>query len=301
MKILSDFDGVMTDQTEEGLHEQKLFRDKIVEASGAPVDTVDALIARAQTELAAWPTRHGWWSMDRVSAYADEDLFIRVIGQAVCMENWADQRLYGAHSVREGLRRSGFESFVRVSDWAYNALVEHTRAGGLQPMDPVVGTVLSDLLAKGHEIVVVSNSSTDRVVALLETLGLEPVRHDDDPNARFRVRGNARKFELGEEPEGFELDGFRFDVARPSYRTILEEERPQIVIGDVFSLDLALPLYLTRQDPDTFSGMQILLRTRHYTPDWSRQICTRTDEQNARLALLDDFAKLPSFVQLLQN
>jgi len=165
-------------------------------------------------------------------------------------------------------------------------------------MDPIVGDVLRGFLNQGIDVVVVSNSATDRVMELLETVGLEPRAHVDDPSAQLRVRGGARKFELADDPEGFELHGFRFDVARPPYRTILSEEVPDAVIGDVFSLDLALPLYLTRTEPDTFRSMKILLRTRQYTPEWSKGICSRTDEVNAHMGLLEEFGDLPSALGL---
>jgi hypothetical protein len=38
-------------------------------------------------------------------------------------------------------------------------------------------------------------------------------------------------------------------VARPFYAQVLEEEAPDAVVGDVFSLDLALPLALKRTRP----------------------------------------------------
>ena len=295
MKILSDFDGVMTDQTEEGEHEHQLFRDKLAELAPLDGDAVDALIARAQAELAANPTKHGWWSQGRVSAYADEDLFIKVIGTAVCLEQWAADGDNAAAEARKGLVDGGFETYVKLSDWAYNEMAAHTSKGDITPMDPIVADVLNGFLDKGVEIVVVSNSATDRVMQLLETLDLEPVRHIDDPTAQFRVRGDARKFNLGPESKNYEIDGFTFDVARPNYLEILTDETPNVAIGDVFSLDLALPLWLTRNEPDTYGGMQILLRTRAYTPAWSKKICTR-DEAHARMGLLDDFGKLPTVV-----
>ena len=293
MKILTDFDGVITDQTEEGLLERRLFRDEMVRASGQSSADVDALLARVESEVDAHPSRYGWEHHGRISAYADEDLFVRVIGLAGCLDGWADQGDPAAATVREGLVREGYERFTRLSDWAYGAMVEHTRAGAIEPLDPRVGAVFEALLARGDDVVVVSNSSTTRVMELLSTLDVKPVAHAEDPTARFRVRGDARKFALDPEPESFEANGLSFDVARSAYRTIITEEKPAAVIGDVFSLDLALPLYLTRTDPTTFGGLQVLLRTRDYTPAWAKTLCAEATGE-ARLGLLGDFVDLPA-------
>jgi len=41
----------------------------------------------------------------------------------------------------------------------------------------------------------------------------------------------------------------RVELRRPRYEAILREEAPDAVVGDVFSLDLALPLALRRREP----------------------------------------------------
>ena len=39
------------------------------------------------------------------------------------------------------------------------------------------------------------------------------------------------------------------------------------MIGDVFSLDLALPLYL-RMNDSSFGNLKVIQRVQPYTPDW---------------------------------
>jgi hypothetical protein len=63
--------------------------------------------------------------------------------------------------------------------------------------------------------------------------------------------------------------GYRVETSRPLYESILKEERPGAVVGDVFSLDLALPLHLSRSGE--LGPVQAFLRERHYTPEWSRR------------------------------
>ena len=64
------------------------------------------------------------------------------------------------------------------------------------------------------------------------------------------LRGGARKFVLdpGASAELF-VGPLRVETARRDYLMILREELPDAVVGDVFSLDLSLPLRLRREDP----------------------------------------------------
>jgi hypothetical protein len=92
-----------------------------------------------------------------------------------------------------------------------------------------------------------------------------------------------------------DVGGRRVLVDRPRYRALIEEEQPDLVIGDVFSLDLALPLHLARTEPATFGGIRLYLRTRDYTPDWSRQYFLSARPEQAELHLLPKLTGLNSF------
>ncbi len=297
MKVLSDFDGVMTNQVEEALYQRHVFREKIVSTCGVEAMVVEAWWADAMVALRGQPSRYGWWSEGRLAVYADEDLFMETIGLAGCLDEWAD----GDHVELAGVRarladEEGIESFVGLGRWAMQELVRHTREGAIRPMDPVVGDTIRRLLDADVDVVVVSNSSTERVVELLCSVDLEAVVHEDDPSARLRVRGGARKFDLGETREEFELGGRVFDANRPRYRTIVDEERPHVVIGDVFSLDLAAPLYLSRTAPEMHGGVTLLLREQPYTPQWARDIIRQDSELHARLGFLSSFGEVQRVV-----
>src|SRR5687767_807397 len=59
MKILSDFDGVMTDQTEEGHTELRLFREELLRLAGSQAAHVQRVLDLAVAELIRDPFRHG--------------------------------------------------------------------------------------------------------------------------------------------------------------------------------------------------------------------------------------------------
>jgi len=297
MKILSDFDGVMTEQSEEGALELQIFRDGIVAAGLSPNET-DELVAQGVRDLAAAPLRHGWRSKGRLTGYADEDLFIRNIALATHFDQRSDATTSGpdtsfdalARRARAALVTAGTASFWDLVVRAHDEMVRRTQAGQLTPMDPIVGRTLEALLADGHEIVVVSNSGNQRVLSLLESLGLRPSAHDQAPHESFRVRGGARKFELGPDPQWLDFGGREVDVARPPYQTILREEQPDFVIGDVFSFDLATPLQLARTQE--IRPLRAILRLRAYTPAWARSLCGADD-----VLAMSHFDELPSLIQ----
>jgi hypothetical protein len=66
------------------------------------------------------------------------------------------------------------------------------------------------------------------------------------------------------------VGGLRVDVARPDYERVLREERPDAVIGDVFSLDLALPLALKRREPE-WRDVRLFWLVLPYTPERMRR------------------------------
>src|SRR5580765_6473317 len=76
MKLLSDFDGVWTSPDQEGIANgaalDAALEDMLGEEDREPVR---AWVARARAALRAEPTRWGWSTAGRISAFADEDPF----------------------------------------------------------------------------------------------------------------------------------------------------------------------------------------------------------------------------------
>jgi hypothetical protein len=74
-------------------------------------------------------------------------------------------------------------------------------------------------------------------------------------------------------PEGadtFDVGGLSVDVARPHYEAVLREERPDAIVGDVYSLDIALPLALKRRDAG-WRNVRLFWLLQRYTPDRIRR------------------------------
>lgn len=76
------------------------------------------------------------------------------------------------------------------------------------------------------------------------------------------------------------------------YRAAIEEEDPDLVIGDVFSLDLALP-HVMRREGNPAAPSKLILRRHPHTPRWVLD----TRAGGAIDVVVDDVAELLGLVR----
>jgi FMN phosphatase YigB (HAD superfamily) len=292
--ILSDFDGVMTDPAHEAARVEQLFLEWIAGQDHRFIEVYGEHRARV---LAA-PTHHGWYVNGRLSGYADEDGFIMVQALAERLDRLADAGDSYLDDLRQrAAERAGMDSrFTQIASAAYQTMAAEVMAAPASacPIEPAVVRALGELCQRGHRVVVVSNSATDRVLDLLTKAGIAAHDHRHAPTATIRVRGQARKYGLGDTPQLIEIGDRWVDIDRPGYRAILTEEQPHVIIGDVVSFDLALPMALSTESPEPLP--LLLLRTRSYTPAWSMRAFSESTtgrRQGAARSLLQTFDDLP--------
>lgn len=237
-----------------------------------------AWLAAARAEVAAEPARCGWVSAGRVSAFGDEDPFI---AHNALLARIAAGVLNDpvAASLREAVRAAGFDTLDAFGEFTHReavARIERARGPAILPEAAAAGRAL---LARGHELVVASNSPPEKLRRWFGHAGLPCTLHPARGRASIRVRGSARKYELSAMArDPLMLGELAVAVDRPIYDRILGEERPDAVVGDVFSLDLALPLHLRRNDPE-FPGLELFWLIRPYTPEWlAREVAAHAPE-----------------------
>jgi hypothetical protein len=263
MRIVMDFDGVYTDPSREGEECFRSFRDRIITLALSEVglgteQSVDSWLGELRVREAREPFRFGWRSEGKVSAFTFEDPFLRNIGLADYLDHLVAAGDGRASRVRGALlARYGVSSFGALSEWAFHELKVKKKA------DPAAKAWVMSAIERGHEIFIVSNSATDKIREFLDQSGFPEDR-------RPSVRGGARKFGLGKDPRPLVFGAHAsvpvsVDTDRPLYEAALLELRPDAVIGDVFCLDLALPVRLKREKKLNFSG-GIHYRHRDYTP-----------------------------------
>lgn len=268
MRLLSDFDGVWTNPAAEAAAQG----DVILETwtgwarDGGP-DGLPAWIEAARRAVAASPTAYGWLSAGRVSAWAGEDPFVAHgallhyvharaaddpvaawIVRTAAAHGHPDLHAFGGDTHRRGV--------ARVEERRGPAILHDAAAAGRA------------MLARGIGIEVVSNSQTAKLERWFGHAGLPYRLHPERGEGALTLRGDARKFVLDPAgPEPLALGDLAVDVARPHYLAVLRETRPDAIVGDAFSLDLALPLALRRREPG-WGGVRLFWLVRPYTPAW---------------------------------
>ena len=261
-KILSDFDGVWTDQAFEAQNVTLCLVAEAARLAGIGADEARADFARFGREIAARPERFGWAPDGRITAYVDEDPFCEANALAMFLEGARDDAPAARYAA--GVREAGFADLTRFADHCFTTATNAFRDQHPPALVPHAKAMHDALVAAGAEIVIVSNSSTEKIGAWLGQVG---IRASGDAGAPLRVRGSAGKMLIGPGDDSIEVGGRRIFTDRPRYAAILREERPDLVIGDVFSLDLALP-HVLRRAGDPGAPRELVLRRHPHTPRW---------------------------------
>lgn len=269
MKLLSDFDGVWTHPAREASAQGELLDARLADLAPPPQRAeAMAWLANARRSIRSEPTRWGWVSHDRIAAFADEDPFaehsavLHYLAAAAPDDAMAvllrDAALAGGGSL---------DAFGLESHLAGVARVEAERGPGVLPAAADAGR---RMLAQGVEIVLASNSAGEKLVRWFGHAGLPYRVHPERADATLRLRGHAGKHVLDPQRSlHLALEGANVDVARPHYETILRGEAPDAIVGDVFSLDLALPLALRRTEP-SWRHVRLFWLVHDYTPSRMR-------------------------------
>ncbi len=259
MKILSDFDGVWTDQEGEARFINESFvlevsRDLRLPAEEARVE-FEGFLRAAHDE----PDRHGWWPRGFLTAFVDEDELLAT--GAVCryLDDGGDAP--GADRWREGIQRNGHGSAHEYGSEKFGpAMQAYLRDQDHGLVDGAL-ELSHRLRSAGAELVIVSNSPTAKLRKLFSEAGIEE-------GEGFRLVGGARKWWIENEEPSSEFAGRRVHLDRPYYREILTREQPDLVIGDVASLDLAMPAAM-RREGTLASSIQLILRQGPSSAAWA--------------------------------
>ena len=275
--VVLDFDGTMTDAEAEGRPFRDGYLADLCALVGRPAGDAEitSIADEVEAELARAPEAHPFLWMGRAVAPATVDPYLRMVPIA--------------HRILDR-----FDAFPGAADrgrllgsvlYRYN----YARTLGHPVFRPGAGEALRSL--GGAAVWIVTNSDTATVAEKLAALDREA------PGVAWlgaRVRGHARKFDVDDDwagaPVSLAVPGLDRPVLlrRRHYhailREILDEEGAEfgdlVVIGDIFELDLALPLAL---------GARVGLVASGHTPGYERAFV----EGHPRGEVLDDLAELP--------
>ena len=276
--LVLDFDGTMTDAEREGAPFRGAYLDDIATLAGLPRDEVDVLAARFEAEVAANAHEEGWLFGGRIVAPATVDPYLRIMPVARRILDHA-----GAFTVPAERDRL-LDGVLYKHNYGRTAIAFRDGAG----------RVLRSLA--GTHTYVVTNSHTDAVQHKIKVLGGEA---GDLDWLVARVHGRARKYILDDSwsavGPSMQLPGLKRPVLlrRRLYHDALEGLRQRcgvgwedvVVVGDIFELDLALPLAM---------GARVGLLVNDFTPVWEMDFLA----DHPRGALLHAVSDVPGFAGL---
>lgn len=262
VRILSDFDGVWTDQASEAEHVKAFQETEAARLAGVALEEARGDFRRFASAVLCEPHLFGWMPDGRITAYADEDPFCHPSSIAGFIEAKAasDPR---AALYRSAILRAGFPTLAAFSDRCFLAATDAFRGAHPPALVDGAGAACAALRDAGAEIVVASNSRAEKVVSWLRHAGIDA---GEAGGHLVRVHGDAGKWQIAGSA-AIDVGGRRVLVDRPRYRAVIEEEQPDLVIGDVFSLDLALPHALRAAGHPAAPDLLVLRRHPH-TPAW---------------------------------
>jgi hypothetical protein len=277
--LVLDFDGTMTDAEAEGRpFREGYLEDLCVLVGRPPGDTeIMTLADEVEDEISRAPGSHPFEWMGRAVAPATVDPYLRIVPVA---HRVLDR--FGAMS--SALDRGRLLAGV-LFKYNYQKTLGH----------PVFRTNAGRILRElgGSPTWIVTNSDTHAVAGKIAALDREA------PGVAWltsRVRGYARKFEVDDEwsaaPHELAVPGLDRPVLlrRRAYHDTLHSVLTEanatfhdlVVVGDIFELDLAMPLVL---------GARIGLVASSRTPDYEREFVAA----HPRGAVLEDLSEIPRF------
>lgn len=288
IKILSDFDGVWTDQGSEADAVREFAIAELARLRGVEAAIAAADYAGFVRTVHAAPVEHGWAPDGRITAYVDEDPLCEC--SAIC--RYLGEATTGtAATYREAMFSGAFADASAFAEHCFHGGIARHREQhppGIVSDARVALAAIGDL---GIELVVVSNSTSEKLIHFFAHAGIDA---GEGQGHELRVHGSAAKWKLGASEPTIRVAGRPIHVDRPRYRATIAEEAPDLVIGDVFSLDLALP-HVMRRAGDPGAPRVLVLRRHAHTPAWI--LDTRAD--GAIDAVVDGVAELPGVIDRL--
>ncbi len=305
MKLVSDLDGVWTDQDKEARFVGQYIVKKLSEMTNFTADELKELIEGCRKEMDKTPYEYGWFYNGHISAYYHEDPFgdnnaiFNYIHRAGNRNSFSVFR-QNLNDIKKAVIEKGFESVEKFSNSCFAEATKIFKESGKLAPHPNGKLALDKVLKKGVQVVVVSNSSTQKIEHLFHKMGKQPTNERSFKPGPVHARGNAMKFVINPDfnltPDILKTEKhYDVNLRRQSYFEVLLDEAPDYVLGDVFSLDISLPLYLRLND-ERFSKLKLIQIVHKYTPDWVKDFLSKKKFKEI-VFMIDDISKLPDVIK----
>lgn len=259
MRILSDFDGVWTDQAGEAAAIQGWYAREAGRLMGVPEEQAREEFAAFRAATLAEPHAHGWWPRGFLTAFVDEDVLLATGAVSYWLDDGGDHP--AADRWRRAIADAGYADAKEFGNVQFGPAMNAHRAEGGHRLVAEARDVLGDLGTAGVDLTIVSNSPTEKLRAMFAEIGAEE-------RDGLRFVGDARKWWIEAPEPRAEVGGRAVHLDRPIYREVLERVRPDVLIGDVASLDLAAAADL-RSRGALPRDLRLLLRRNADTSPWA--------------------------------
>ncbi len=304
VKLVSDFDGVWTNQEIEAGYVWNYILNTIASLTGETKETVDELLIGCKKEMDREPFEYGWFFEGSVAAYYQEDPFgdnnaiFDYINRAGSTRSYSNFKQQIARIKEAVLAKTKMSLAEFSNDCFVKSTSQFKLEGKLKPVE-TAADVIKKLNSAGVEIVVVSNSKTEKIEHLFRKAGQTVTNERAIKRGRLHAIGDAKKFVIErsftELPEFMEIQGkFKTALRRKNYHKILLREKPDYVIGDVFSLDLALPLYMRLHDAHV-NNLKVIQKVQKHTPEWVKDFLGK-EEFRGIAFMIDSIDELPELL-----
>ncbi|MEO8665043.1 MAG: hypothetical protein ABI462_06065 [Ignavibacteria bacterium] len=308
IKLVSDFDGIWTDQKKESEHVWNYIVSSAAELSGKTQKDTRNFFRLCRQRMDKDPGKYGWVNAGEIAAFYKEDPY----GDNNAIFDFMD-RVYSNFPPDDltieikKVRTSILAKYKSLAEYSQECFAvptgRHKSEGKLKPVTSAADTV-KKINSLNTDIVVVSNSTTDKIKYLFAQAGIIVSGDALGKRESVHARGDAKKFFIYNSdtvlPSYLEISGkIKVPLRRSSYHSILIEEKPDFVVGDVFSLDIALPLYL-RMNKREFSNLKVIQKIQPYTPAWVKDYLNKKDFKGKAFTI-NKIEELPEIISMNMN
>lgn len=298
IKLISDFDGIWTNQNIEAEYVWDYIISSLSELTGSGKELIQNNLNKCKSEMDKETYKYGWFNNGSIAAYYQEDPF----GDNNAIFDYINKNA-GIDPEFKTIKEAILKKYDSLADFSQACFMNSTKKfkeeGKLNPVS-TTKKIVDELNNLNVEIIVASNSKTEKIKYLFSKAEIEVTDEVSPERGKVHARGDAKKFVIDKEytelPEFFEIsEKYKVPLRRSSYYKILSEEKPDFVIGDVFSLDIALPLYL-RMNDESFGNLKVIQRVQPYTPYWVKDFLSE-DRFKEIAFMVKSVVELPFLIQ----
>ncbi len=303
LKLLSGFDGIWTNQEKEAEYVWDTIHKKLRQVTKFSESEIKNIFDEAESDMNRTPYENGWMNEEKISAFRGEDPFGDIYALFGYIDKTANTKSFSVYKQKLAeIKKDINNKYKSPEKFAFECFTEASRkfkeSGKLAPPANAKAS-LEKVLDKGADVVIASNSGTEKIEHLFLKLGKSPTNEKSFKRNNVFARSNARKFVISPDykmlPETMNIKKY-YDIQlrRKFYHKVLTDEMPDFVLGNIFSIEIALPLYLRQSEPG-FKNLKVIQLIKKYTPGWVKDYLSK-DEFKGIAYMINDIKELPDVV-----